>query len=335
MAIQTQFKKNVLVLGGAGFIGSHLCDDLVKIANVICVDSFISSDPLNIEHLLALPNFEFIRADINDVLDLENIPELEKFDIKFHGLQEVYNLAVPTSPKNFNQFKAETAITNTQGTINALNIALKYRSKFLQFSSSVVYGMPTTRGVYVEETSFFPVDPLSPNGVYDEGKRVADTLVMTYREKYNLDAKIIRIFRTYGPRMPLFEGHMIPDFIVNALNGEPLVIFGSEQFETSLVYVDDVISACHKVMMSPHAGPYNVGNPLSYKLADVAKKIITMTQSTSKIEYQGALQFMRELALPNISKIKKEIDWFPVMTLDKGLEKTIEYTRAHKILVKR
>lgn len=324
-------KKTVLVIGGAGFIGSHLCDTLVKEANVICIDNFISSQPSNIEHLFALPNFEFINGDITHIDDLDGYAELEKFDVRFHGIQEIHNLAVPTSPKNFNKFKVETALANSQGTINALNLAVKYRSKFLQYSSSVVYG--TGKVEFLEENEYYPVDPLDANAVYDEGKRFAETITLAYREKYDIDAKIVRIFRTYGPRMPLFEGHMIPDFIVAALDNQPLVVYGNDDFDTSLVYVSDVVSAVQKIMTSPHAGPFNVGSPLSVSLTDVAQKIITMTSSSSVIEHDKELQFMRKLPLPDITKVKKEVDWFPVMTLDKGLQKTIEYTQAHKILI--
>jgi len=326
-------KKTILVLGGAGFIGSHLCDDLVKKHNVICVDNFISGFPENIEHLLALENFVFINTDVNQLVDLEKYKDLEKFDIKFHGIQEIYNLSVPTSPKNFNKFKVETAVTNSLGTINALNLAVKYRAKFLQFSSSVVYGVSEHKKEYIQEDSFSAIDPLDVNAVYDEGKRFAETLTMSYREKYDLDAKILRIFRVYGPRMPLFEGHMIPDFIVAALDNKEMILYGGENFTTSLLYVDDVISACHKIMQSTKSGPYNIGNPLSYNLSEVAKSIIEMTQSSSELKYADKLQFMRELGLPDITKAKREIDWFPLFTLEKGLEKTIEYTQAHKILV--
>jgi len=327
-------KENVVVLGGGGFIGSHLCDALVKTKNVICVDNFISGSPDNIEHLLALENFVLINADVNELVDLEERPEVAKFELKYKGIQEVFNLAVPTSPKNFNKFKVETAVTNAQGTINALNLAVRHRAKFLQFSSSVIYGNGGAKGDYLEETNYRIIDPTDNNAVYDEGKKFAETLTLAYREKFGIDAKILRIFRTYGPRMPLFEGHMIPDFIVAAIDNQPLTLYGDESFQTSLTYVDDVISAVRKVMTSTHFGPYNIGSPLSHKLVDVAKMIISMTGSTSTVEFAPSLQFMRELGLPNISKAKAEIDWFPIVTLENGLKKTIEYTQAHKILVR-
>lgn len=326
-------KKNVLVLGGAGFIGSHLCDDLVKNSNVICVDNFVSGNPKNIEHLLLLPNFVLLKMDINELTDLEKIPEVERFDIKFQGIQEIYNLAVPTSPKNFNKFKVETAVTNSQGTINALNLAVKHRSKFLQFSSSVIYGNGAGRDQFLKETDYHVIDPLANNAVYDEGKKFAETLCFSYKEKFDLDVKIVRIFRTYGPRMPLFEGHMIPDFIVAAIDNQPLVLYGGPDFTTSLIYVDDVIDACHKIMNSVESGPFNVGSPFGYKLADVANKIIEIAHSTSVVEFAPTLQFMRELGLPDITMAKSKIDWFPVTTLETGIKKTMEYTQAHKILV--
>jgi len=323
----------MLVLGGGFFIVSHLCDDLVKDSNVICVDNFVSGNPKNIEHLLLLPNFVLLKMDINELTDLEKIPEVERFDIKFQGIQEIYNLAVPTSPKNFNKFKVETAVTNSQGTINGLNLAVKHRAKFLQFSSSVVYGDGGSKDQFLKESDYHIIDPLANNAVYDEGKKFAETLCFSYKEKFDLDVKIVRIFRTYGPRMPLFEGHMLPDFIVAAIDNQPLILYGGPDFTTSLVYVDDVIDACHKIMNSAESGPFNVGSPFGYKLADVANKIIEMVHSTSKIEFAPTLQFMRELGLPDITLAKTKIDWFPVTTLETGVKKTIEYTQAHKILV--
>lgn len=326
-------KKNVLVLGGAGFIGSHLCDDLVKDSNVICIDNFVSGNPKNIEHLLLLPNFVLLKMDINEMPDMLTIAEIERFDIKFQGIQEIYNLAIPMSPKNFNKFKVETAVTNSQGTINALNIAVKHRAKFLQFSSSVIYGDGGSRDQFLKETDYKIIDPLSNNAVYDEGKKFAETLCFSYKERFDLDIKIVRIFTTYGPRMPLFEGHMIPDFIVAAIDNQPLVMYGGEDFTRSLVYIDDVLDACHKIMKSAESGPFNIGAPFGYKLVDVAKKIIEMVNSTSQVEFAPALQFMRELGLPDITAAKNKIDWFPVTTLENGIKKTIDYTQAHKILV--
>jgi len=326
-------KKNILVLGGAGFIGSHLCDKLVKDANVICVDNFITSDRENIDHLLQLDNFIFLNVDVNGLVDLEKIAELERFNIKFQGIQEIYNLACPTSPKDFQKNIIITAWTNSLGVIRALDLAVKYKAKLLHFSSSVVYGPRDEKNPLVAENKYMPSSPLTPRSGYDEGKRFAETLVYTYRQYYNLDAKILRIFTTYGPRMPLFVGHMIPDFIVAALDNKPLVIYGDENFTMTLCYINDVIDASLKIMSSPEVGPFNIGNPQENKISDVAKKIIKMTNSKSEIHYADPLLFMSKLSLPDISMAREKIQWFPIMTLDKGLETTVEYGKAHKVMI--
>lgn len=326
-------KKNILVLGGAGFIGSHLCDKLVSENKVICVDNFISGDRSNIDHLLQNENFIFINEDVNNLTDLEKYPELERFQIKFQGIQEIYNLACPTSPKNFKKNTVITAHTNSMGVIRALDLAVKYKAKLLHYSSSVVYGSQPEDNKMVKENQYFPSSPLTPRACYDEGKRFAETLVFTYREFYEIDAKIIRIFTTYGPRMPLFVGHMTPDFIVAALDNKPLIIYGNQNFTTTLCHVNDVVDASLKVMASTEAGPLNIGNPKEYKIVDIAKMIIEMTGSNSEITYVDPLLFMSRLGIPDISLAKEKIEWFPIVTLEKGLEATIEYTKAHKVMV--
>lgn len=331
-----QKPKIAAVFGGAGFIGSHLCERLLKEGyQVICVDNFISSGQNNIVHLLRLPNFEFIKHDINNQINFENIVDLAKFQINVFGINEVYHLAIPTSIKNFEKLKLETTITNFLGTKNTLDVAVKYNSKYMFFSSQVVYGN-YEKGEYVKEDFFNgPTNQLDPRACYDEGKRYAETLVDVYREKYNLDTKIVRIFRTYGPRMLLNDGQMIPDFIVNALEGRELVINGDENFSSSLVYVSDVVEGCLKLMNINDHGPFNIGNPEVYKIVDVAQKIIDMTGSNSKITFGEKLLFLREGAFPDISKIKDLIGWFPLVTFEEGLRKTIEYTQAHKDLLVR
>lgn len=329
-------KNNVLVLGGAGFIGSHLCEELLRNNRVICMDNFISGDELNIDHLLRNPEFELIRHDINEPFDLEQFSELKKYNIKAQGVQEVYNLAVPTSPKNFEKYKIETARTNSIGTLNALETALKYKAKFFQASSSVVYGPRLKNSLYFKEDYIGHVNNLSPRACYDEGKRFAESLVETYRQVYGLEIRIGRIFRTYGPRMKINDGQMIPDFITNALDNNDLVIYGDKGFHTSLVYIDDVISAIIKLMSAPDndLGPVNIGSDNDLKLIDVAQKIIKMNNSTSKIVFKEMLVFMSPLGLPDISKAKSIIEWIPLTTLDDGLQKTIDYTMATKSLIR-
>jgi len=326
-------KKNVLVLGGAGFIGSHLCDKLVENNKVICIDNFITGKQTNIDHLLQSPNFVFINDNVNNLTSLDKYPELERFQVKFQGIQEIYNLACPTSPKDFQKNTVITAKTNSIGTVRALDLAVKYKAKLLHFSSSVVYGSRSDENPKMTEAKFYASTPLTPRACYDEGKRFAETLVYTYRQFYNIDAKLIRIFTTYGQRMPLFVGHMIPDFIVAALDNQPLVIYGDKDFTMTLCHVSDVIDASLKMMASTESGPFNVGNPQEHKVSDLAQKIIKMTDSKSEINYADPLLFMSKLGIPDISLIKERLEWFPIVTLDKGLEEIVEYGKAQKVMI--
>lgn len=326
-------KKNILILGGAGFIGSHLCDALVKDNQVICIDNFVSGRRENIDHLLQNDNFIFINTDVNNLVDLESFKELERFKVKFHGIQEIYNLACPTDPKDFTNNVLLTSYANSIGVIRALDLAVKYKAKLLHFSSSVVYGPRDEKTPVMTENKYFASSPLTPRACYDEGKRFAETLVYTYSQYYNLDAKIARIFTAYGPRMPLFVGHMIPDFIVSALDNQPLTIYGDENFSTTLCYISDVVDACLKFMASNESGPFNIGSPEEHKISDIAKKIIKDTNSKSEITYADSLLFMSKLGVPDITQAKERLQWFPIMTLEKGLDETIMYGKAHKVMV--
>lgn len=323
-------KKNILVLGGAGFIGSHLCDELVKISKVICLDNFSSSEEINIDHLLADPNFVFIKHDMSDEINLEDSPDLQKFRIEFQGIQEIYNLACPMSVKNFNENRI--AVLNANSTVlkNALEMARKYEAKFLHFSSSVVYGPRGDNSSRIIEDNIGKVDFLSERGSYDEGKRFSETMVYNYRNFYNMDAKIIRLFRIYGPRMMLNDNQMIPDFIVNALDNKDLVIFGDNNFKTSLCYVSDVVDAVVKMMESDFKGPVNVGSDIEVNISDLAKKIINKIGSKSKITYEDKKLFMTRLNIPDITQIRNQLGWMPIVTLDKGLDRTISDLRASK-----
>lgn len=335
MAVQPIFeKKNILVAGGAGFIGSYLCERLLKDHRVICVDNFITSQESNIDFLLKNADFEFIRHDINTPLDLESYPELARFKIKFQGIQEIYQLATPTSPKKFDQYKMQTLYSNSLGMKNMLDIAVKYHSKVLFASSSVVYGPRPVDGHLFDEAETGTADTLSPRACYDEGKRFAEAMCATYAGVHDLDIKIARIFRTYGPRMPLFDGHMVPDFILNALDNKPLEIYGDETFRTALCYVDDCVDGLIKLMAAPkNIGPVNIGSDQDIPIVDVAQRILEMTGSQSNISFQPPLLFMTQLGLPNISKAKEKLSWLPLVTLDDGLKKAIDYTMAHKSLL--
>ena len=327
-------KKNVLVTGGAGFIGSHLCEELLKTSRVICLDNFMTSQESNIDHLLKNPDFEFIRHDISTPFDPEAFPELARFKVKFQGLQEIYHLACPTSAKKFDQYMMQTLYANSIGVKNALDLAVRYQAKFVHASTSVVYGPRPADGHQFKEEEYGAVDVLSPRACYDEGKRFAETSCKTYELVHKVDVRIARVFRTYGPRMTLFDGQMIPDFITNALDGKELEIFGDEAFRTSLVYVTDVVDGMIKIMAAGvNPGPVNLGSDVDVPLVDVANRIMEMTGSASKIAFRDSLMFITQLGLPDLTKAKEKLGWIPLVTLDDGLKRTIDYTIANKSLL--
>jgi UDP-glucuronate decarboxylase len=328
-------KQNVLVTGGAGFIGSFLCERLLEKYHVICVDNFVTASGANIEPLLRNPDFELIRADINEPLDLDKFPELERFKMKFQGIHEIYHLACPMAAKRFEELRHQTMLSNSVGMRNVLDLAVKYKAKFFLASTSVIYGPRPEDGHLFVESEFGTFDHLTPRGCYDEGRRWAETMAGTYHDLFNLDVRIARIFRTYGPRMPLFDGQMIPDFIVDALDGKELVIYGDQNFRTSLIYVTDVVDGIIKLMNLPqNVGPINLGSDYDVKLIDVAQKIIKLTNSSSKVAFQAPLLFMSQLGLPDLTKAKEKLGWIPLVPLEQGLKRSIEYTTVSKGLLR-
>lgn len=328
-------KKNILITGGAGFIGSHLCDELIKTSKIICVDNFSSGNELNIDHLLSNPDFIFIRHDMSLPLDLLAFPELERFKIKFQGIQEIYNLACPMSPVDFMDNRLANLSANSAAVFQVLELARQYQAKLMHFSSSVVYGhSPEQQTRKVLENDLGVVDQLSERACYDEGKRFAETMVNTYRQVHGLDAKIIRLFRIYGPRLPINQGHMIPDFIINALDNKDLVIAGDSNFSSSLCYISDAIDGIIKLMQSDLAGPVNIGSEADLKIAEVAAKIVEKTGSSSQVTYTDQLLFMSQLNLPDTRLAREQLGWMPVVSLDHGLDKTIENLRSSKSLKK-
>lgn len=323
-------KKNVLVIGGAGFLGSHICDELIKSAKVICIDNFSSGDEKNIDHLLSHPDFRFIKHDMSEPIKLESFQELEAFKIEFQGIQEIYNLACPTAPIHFQKNRVENLLANSYAVKNALDLAVLYKAKIMHFSSSVVYGARDNRNGLVKEDDIGTVDMLSDRCSYDEGKRFAESMVKTYKDIYGIDAKIIRMFRAYGPRMPLDQGHMLPDFISNALDNEDLVIYGDKDFSSSFCYVSDCLDAVFKMMQSDLFGPINIGSDQDVNVTDMANQIIKMLGSKSKVAYAEKMLFMTPLKLPDISKARDLLGWMPLVSLEAGLEKTIADLRANK-----
>ena len=327
--------KNVLVTGGAGFIGSHLCEKLLSEgARVICLDNFSTSHEQNINGLLQSPDFQFLRLDVNEPINLELFAELAHFQIKFQGIQEIYHLACPTSIKKFDQFKMQTLLANSVGNRHILDMATRYRSKVLLASCSVVYGARTAeRQLYTEEVEGV-LNHLSPRACYDEGKRFSETMFETYAQVHGLEIKIARLFRTYGPRMPLFDGHMIPDFVLNAIDNKDVVIYGDESFSTSLLYVTDAVDGLMRLMASgPEVKVVNIGSDVDLKLSDVARQIIQKVGSSALVKFEAPLMFLTPLGLPSLVRAKESLGWLPLVRLEDGLRKTIEYVKANKILL--
>lgn len=323
-------KKNVVVAGGAGFIGSHICEELLKKgeSRVICIDNFVSSVEFNIDSFLANPDFKFIKHDIFEPIELEKYPEYKMFELEFAGVAEIYNCASPTSYKDPKKLPMQTALTLGRGTKNVLDLGKKYSAKVVHLSTSAVYGAPLPEDKHFKEEYWGFVDPLGERAAYNEGKRFAETLCWVYRSVENVDAKIARIFPTYGARMLMGEGRMIPDFIANALDNKDLVIYGDENSASSYCYVKDTVDALFRLMNSAEAGPFNTGTDEEYKLIDVANAIIRLVGSKSKIAFAKPLPEMGEQGLPDLAKIKNSLGWFPLHKLEKGLEETIHYIRS-------
>lgn len=327
-------KKNVIVTGGAGFIGSHLCEKLLQEAKVICIDDLSNSSIRNIDHLLQYPDFEFIKFDVNQPIVLEEFEELEKFRVKFQGIQEIYHFACPTSPKNFEEKRMNSLWANSTAMISTLDLAVKHRAKYIFASSSVIYGPPREGHTVFSEEDEGIVDHLSPRGCYDEGKRFAETCVSTYKQVYGIDAKIARVFTTYGPRMPLNVGLLIPDFVVNALEGKDLTIYGDGRITQSLCFVTDMVDGLIRLM---HTGPdmfvVNLGHDEILVMEDVARRIIEMTNSSSNVVFEDPLIFLTKKGTPDLRRAKESLDWIPIITLEDGLKRTIDYTIANKEMI--
>lgn len=329
-------KRIAVVTGGAGFIGSHLCERLLADGHqVICIDNFITSEVANIESLLKNPDFEFMKFDINEPIDLESSPELARFKINVRGIQDIYHLACPTSAKKFDNLRIQTYLANSVGMRNMLDVAVKYKARVLHASTSVVYGPRRADGAKFVETDLGITNHTSPRACYDEGKKFAESACFTYASVFGLDIRVARIFRTYGTRQRINDGEMIPDFVVDALEGRDLVVYGDENFSTSLIYVTDVVDGLVRLMKgSKNPGPMNFGGDEDIHLADVARKVIEMTGSKSKLVFEAPLLFMTQLGLPDIRKASDELGWIPLVRLEDGLKRSIEYTLVTKGLAR-
>ena len=303
--------KTILITGGTGFIGSHLCQRLAKNNRLICVDNLISGNRKNIKNLERNKNFRFIKHDITRPLKIK-----EKID-------EIYNLACPASPADFPKFPIKILLTSSIGVKNMLDLAVKQKAKFLHTSTSEVYGDPKVHPQ--KETYWGNVNPIGPRSCYDEGKRFAESLIENYRKKYNLETKIVRVFNTYGPKMRLDDGRVISNFITQALKGENLTVYGDGTQTRSFCYINDMVEGIIEMMKSRETGPINLGNPDEYKILDLARKIIVLTGSKSKITFQPLPADDPTRRKPDITLAKKKLGWKPKIDLEEGLVKTIDY----------
>lgn len=306
--------KRVLVTGGAGFIGSHLCEKLLELGNeVICVDNYFTGSKMNIIHLFDNHYFEVIRHDITMPIYIET--------------DEIYNLACPASPVQYQYNGIKTIKTSVMGAINTLGLAKRTRSKILLASTSEIYGDPAVHPQ--PETYRGNVNTLGPRACYDEGKRCAETLFMNYHTQNNVRIKIARIFNTYGPRMSENDGRVISNFIVQALRGEDLTIFGDGSQTRSFQYVDDLIDGMMRLMdtSDSYTGPVNLGNPVEISIGELAEKIILLTGSASKLVFYPLPQDDPMRRMPDISIAERDLDWRPRVELEEGLIRTIDYFR--------
>ena len=305
-------KKRILVTGGAGFLGSHLCDRLIEQGNdVICIDNLFTGSKDNIRHLMGNPYFEFIRHDVTEPIYVE--------------VDQIYNLACPASPIHYQYDPIKTGKTSVLGALHTLGQAKRVHARILQASTSEVYGDPE---IHPQPESYRGcVNPIGIRSCYDEGKRMAETLFFDYHRQHQVDIKVIRIFNTYGPRMNTHDGRVVSNFIVQALKNENITIYGSGEQTRSFCYVDDLIEGMIRMMNSRDGftGPVNIGNPGEFTMLELAQKIIDLTGSSSKIIFEPLPQDDPMQRRPVIDLAKKELSWEPTVNLEEGLKKTIAY----------
>jgi UDP-glucuronate decarboxylase len=308
-------QKRVLITGGAGFLGSHLCDRLVAEGHdVLCLDNFYTGSKRNIRHLLGKPNFELIRHDLVHPIFLE--------------VDEIYNLACPAAPVHYQYNPVKTAKTNVMGAINMLGLAKRVKARILQASSSEIYGNPTVHPQ--KETYWGNVNNIGPRSCYDEGKRCAETLFFDYHRQNKVSIRVARIFNTYGPRMHPNDGRVVSNFIVQALTQQNLTVFGDGSQTRSFCYVDDLIEGMLRMMnaLDDFVGPVNLGNPDEFTIMDLAQKILKITGSQSKIVFKPLPRDDPLHRRPDIKLAGKRLGWEPKTSLEHGLAKTIEYFKG-------
>jgi UDP-glucuronate decarboxylase len=308
-------RRRILVTGGAGFLGSHLIDRLLEAGDeVICCDNLFTGAKRNIEHLHGHPRFEFLRHDVTFPLYVE--------------VDEIYNLACPASPVHYQHDPVQTTKTSVHGAINMLGLAKRLRAKVLQASTSEVYGDPS---IHPQTEDYWGhVNPIGIRSCYDEGKRCAETLFFDYRRQHNLGVKVARIFNTYGPRMHPNDGRVVSNFIVQALAGEPITIFGDGAQTRSFCFVSDLIDGLIRLMATPHevTGPINIGNPKEFSILELAERVIALTGSRSELKRLPLPSDDPRQRQPDIARARTELGWAPKVELDEGLAATIDYFRS-------
>lgn len=307
--------KKILVTGGAGFLGSHLCEALLKDGNdVLCVDNLFTGSKTNIEHLLQNPRFEFMRHDVTLPLYVE--------------VDQIYNLACPASPIHYQHDPVQTTKTSVHGAINMLGLAKRTKARFFQASTSEVYGDPEEHPQ--PESYWGRVNPIGTRACYDEGKRCAETLCFDYYRQHHMEIKVVRIFNTYGPRMHPNDGRVVSNFIVQALRNDPITIYGDGSQTRSFCYVDDLIVGFLKMMDSPaeFLGPVNLGNPGEFTILELAELIINLTNSKSNLSFVPLPSDDPRQRQPNISLAQEALKWSPTVELEDGLKKTITYFKS-------
>lgn len=309
----------VLITGGAGFLGSHLCDRfLAEGHTVIAMDNLITGKTANIEHLAGRENFLFINHDVTNYIYVEG------------ALDAVLHFASPASPIDYLELPIQTLKVGALGTHKALGLAKAKGARFLLASTSEVYGDPL---VHPQPEEYWGnVNPIGPRGVYDEAKRFAEAMTMAYQRYHNVDTRIVRIFNTYGPRMRLHDGRVVPNFIAQALRGEPLTVYGDGSRTRSFCYVQDLVEGIYRLLLSDELEPVNIGNPAEMSIADFARKVIELTNSSSPIDYitptDSRIQDDPKVRQPDISKAQRVLGWEPKISLETGLSQTIDYFRA-------
>ena len=301
----------VLITGGAGFLGSHLCDRFINEGDeVICIDNLITGSPDNISHLMGNPKFRFIKHDVTEYTHVSG------------ELDYVLHFASPASPIDYLQLPIQTLKVGSLGTHKTLGLAKEKNARYLLASTSEVYGDPL---IHPQEESYWGnVNPIGSRGVYDEAKRFGEAIVMAYHRYHGLDTRIVRIFNTYGPRMRLNDGRAIPAFITMALKNKPVPVFGDGSQTRSVCYVDDLVEGIYRLLLSPETNPVNIGNPDELSMLDLAKEIIDILGSESKIEFKELPEDDPKVRQPNITRARDILKWEPKVNRREGLEKTIE-----------